>query len=175
MSEQAQVQLASADKAVTNLLEGMKPGQAKKLMTARMQIAKMGITAEENILAAGRLLGMAAEMVLCLSSTDDALATASSEGTEAASRAVDLLQKLVQGIYDHWVGMPIGEKPAFAAEVIGEFSSLPKEAATAQDFSSLLRIQELCVTVPSMFRASGCPEELAAAAAWEAETARRTA
>ncbi|MEU5431619.1 hypothetical protein AB0H73_39330 [Streptomyces olivoreticuli] len=175
MSEQAQVQLALADKAVTNVLEGMKPGQAKKLITARMQLAKAGVTSEESILTSGRIVGMAAEMILFLSSIDDVLSAAPSGGTGIASRSADLLQKLIEGVYNFWLGMPSGEKSAFAAQVVREFVSLPKEAATDQDMSSLLRLQELCVTIPSMFHGSGHPEELAVAEAWESEMVRRLA
>ncbi|MFJ4806891.1 hypothetical protein [Streptomyces murinus] len=173
MSEQAQVQLALADKAVANLLEGMKPGQAKKLMTARMQIAKTGVVSEESDFSVGRLVGMAAEMILRLSNTDDALVVAPFEGAEVAARAADLLRRLIEGAYNYWVSASMEEKSPFAAEMIRGFASLPREAATMRDVSSLLRIQELCATVPSMIHGSGHPEELAAVAAWETEMTRR--
>ncbi|WP_286160576.1 hypothetical protein, partial [Streptomyces yunnanensis] len=146
-----------AQRAVGNLIAGLGPGQEKKLFTARGQMARAGVMVEEETPGAARLVGAAAEMLLVLSGLDDGRC-GPDEKPEAAAVAAGLLEQLVQGAYDYWAKMPgKAAKDAFAAGMVAAFAALPRSKATRRDPAALRKIQELCVTVPSMFYGSGHP------------------
>ncbi|MFJ6054664.1 hypothetical protein [Streptomyces sp. NPDC092307] len=177
VSEQADKKLKSAETAVKNVLESLGGKNPKAKMNAMRQMGGAGIELED-VMSDGKLLGKAAEMILRASSADDALAATARTPPQAATKAVGLLDDLVNKTYQHWNGLQGAQRAKFADDVIAGFADIPAEsldAVTTQDMDSVYRLRQLGLSVPSMFRGTASSQEKLASQAWEPVIAGREA